>query len=330
MAKSEISYSCDHCSRKFKTLELAQEHEQKCSKNLEYNSKLKEKLSKEKELSDAFENIRVTARSPEHLIQMVEEKFLEFGVEIKFTSYPSSFNISVSNSHNSPKGYSQNFSRNPSKGVPTGYPGWYGRFEGTVKVLNTKYFKKDTRFSDLRGDHFSISHNHLWFMNTGSGSYGERFSGEGILWLYDFPKMHEEFKSNGGEFDVLNNEFTNVLKKYTEEYHSKCKDFISKDENFCSCLYYSETLCSLQDKLSEIKESQRKYLINEFNKKFGKNVPLPNSAFVPDTKKLQELHSQVSFNSSVTEPSLSSIFSEVERLTTNINKYIENNAEFFI
>lgn len=79
------------------------------------------------------------ATSPEHLLQMIEKLFYDNGIKITFENYPSSYSDCCSNSHRSPKDYKQNWCHK-HKDLPRGYPGFYGRWEGKIEVIN--FFNK--------------------------------------------------------------------------------------------------------------------------------------------------------------------------------------------
>lgn len=289
------------------------------------------KLSKvkQKKLFEVSEEIRNTATSPEHLIQLIETKFLEFGLQIIFEEYPSQYDLNVSNSHNSPKGYSQNWCGNNTKnGVPTGYPGWSGKFKGSVKILDNSFFKeKEITLSDLT----SWSNNSLlWYINTGTGCPGKDFSIGGVLWVYDFPLIHEEFKNNLDEFHNLEVDYLNFVKSYSKNFEIYRDDYIESDAEYDRCIKYQKELNETQRILNQKIEQKKLFLKNEYNKKYGKVIPIPSKAFCRNTTEIMKIHGDLSFNANTPSPELEKLFSKLETLCEDINNYINENPEKFI
>ena len=116
---AEKVYQCEYCETLQKTEAGILKHEMSCTNNA---VKVKQKNDFDKEVED----IRVTSTSIHEVIDRVLALWLKNGVKVTFTSYPSSFKNSVSNSHNSPSGYPKN--GGSELHIPKGYPGWQGKW----------------------------------------------------------------------------------------------------------------------------------------------------------------------------------------------------------
>jgi len=329
MAKAIQMFQCEFCDHKLKTESGMKRHEEKCTAN-PANIEQAKKFDQMHVLS---ENIRNTATSPEHLIQLIEAACLEFGVKITFTNYPARFNLSICNSHNAPKGYQTNWGqKHTSEGIPTGYPGWTGHWEGTMSIVDKKLWKyKSLSFSHIRGDNFDREGFKFWFIQTGSGSSGDAyFQYSGMLWMYDFPLMHEEFKQSGGEFDVMAKDYSKLLETYKKEYTNSRKHYVSSRSDLITVRQLQSEMGQLLGNLDKIERGKEKFYINEFNKKYGVPVPLPNTAFSNIGDVISKIHGDVSFSGTVRNPKLEDLLKTMDNLKERINKYITTHAEEFI
>lgn len=335
MAISKQMFECEYCGKLYKTEKGVAKHEEKCTKNPNHLIRKKEEKYK-KYCTNEIEQIRQEATSPEHLIQLVEKFLLSKGIKITFTSYPSNFRLSVRNSHNSPKGYKQNWGGHSDKdGIPRGYPGWSGRWEGSIEVL-------DKGILGLKSNNISIDNlttggsfnddivPRLWFIQTGSGSCGHDFSMDGMLWLYDFPKMNEEYEKNNGKFDIINEEYFSAMITYSELYNKEQSKFIKHNNTYNHLESLTEKLNAKSRELSKVKTELTKSLKNKFNKENGKEIPLPPSAFLENNDAIMRLHENVSFKSKSEIPELKGIVSQIESLVNEIETYIKTKPEEFI
>jgi hypothetical protein len=141
------AYQCEHCGTVLKTEAGAIKHEEKCPKN---NVAKMEKVKLQSEFSKELQEIRETSVSIHEVVLRVVELWRKFGVNVNFNSYPSVFSMQVRNTHDSPKGYPRNWESKP--GLPKGYPGWQGRWIGTIEIVDPKKLGNHyAYFQDLRG-----------------------------------------------------------------------------------------------------------------------------------------------------------------------------------
>jgi hypothetical protein len=282
-----------------------------------------------KQLNKEIEDIRLTATSPYDLIKKLQEFWLKYGIKVTFDSYPCTFSLGVSNSHNSPKGYSTNWCGCRDKdNIPRGYPGWQGRWEGTVEILDTcTITKKGLYFSGLLGS-WSDSLMDVWYIQTGSGGGGDRFQYDGMLWLYDFPKMHEEFELRGGRVEILKEDYTILLKRYYTQYTQEKEKFSRTNPVMMQCDQFLDTLESLKSTLTASKNQLHEHLTQKFNKQHAKKMPEINSAFDVSQTRLKEIYVAVNNQKTTTHPELQGIFETIENRTKEITDYLDEHPEF--
>ncbi len=312
-------YKCEFCSRISKSKLDIKKHEIECSGNplIKNINKIKQKSYV------AIDEIRKNAISIEDLIQKIEKYLLTLGIKLAFKSYPCNFSKNISNSHTSPKGYDRNWGGNDDK--PNGYPGWSGYWEGKIEIIDSSILgKKHLSFSEL------VNEFNLHFFQTTSGSGGSDFRYSGMLWLYDFPVMHQEFEDSGEAFSVLDNEYFTKLIAYQKEYNDKRQRFIDDDKDIIYIKDHEKELKKLSLELQTIRSQKSKALKNDFNQKYGKDLPLPPRAFISDSTFVMNVHAAISFNAETIHPDIEPLFQRVEDLTQEILKYIDKKPEEFI
>ena len=133
MAKQSILYTCDYCNTTRQTEKGIKSHEATCK----HNPAVIETTKKLNTFDAAIEDIRVTAKTVPELLDRIQTFLRTQDIELTFTSTPYQWSDCVSNSHNSPKGYKQNWcGQGDAEGIPKGYPGWQGSWKGSIKYIS--------------------------------------------------------------------------------------------------------------------------------------------------------------------------------------------------
>lgn len=333
MAKATQTFECEFCGKPYKTLKGATNHEEKCPEN-PVNIAIEKAALEKKHCIPEIEEIRQTATSPEHLIQLVEEFLLSKGIKITFFDYPSRFNMSVSNSHNSPRGYKRNWGgRGDKDGIPRGYPGWSGRWEGKIEVIDPTILgikKNDVDLYDLNYLHNDGTPLDLWFIQTSGGSFGSKFSMSGMLWLYDFPKMYEEFTQGENEFDFLVDEYTDAIKQYHDYYTKERVKFIDQSSTSRQIKDLQRELDDLQSSLRQVSSTNKQYLTEKYNSEHGYKIELPPTAFLKNADMLKGIHGDLSHREFPPEADIPGAVKKINAISNKINYYIGRNPEDFI
>jgi len=110
-----------------------------------------------------------------------------FGLKLELWEVPDQFSLSVSNTHDCPVGGVTNWG-GQTKGAPRGYPGWSGRWEGSVSG------KRDCKLRSLFYYVFGNADGFRGFY-VGTGSCGDKFSISGSIFLQDFPLVQKYVRS---------------------------------------------------------------------------------------------------------------------------------------
>lgn len=336
MAKKTEVFNCDYCEKSYKTLLGANKHELTCSKN----PNTKENIAKKKEnakrdyYKNKAEDIRLTATSPLEVVTRVADLLLEYGIKIKFNSYPTNFNEKVSNSHNSPidyKKYPSNWCGNNTKhGVPTGYPGYSGRWAGKIEVLKDSPYKGNRiGLSDLTNGASSLPFR-FPYINTGSGSSGDNFSMDGMFFIYDFPMMEKEYLNKIDNLEHVEKEYMSTLRNYHKLYINERNKTIKADKELNDIVKIQQELTNMYDKTRVIKESINQAVIDKYNSEKGYKLPNPPSAFLSNSQEIMKIHADVSFSVNHTEHDKSGIISKIDELDKRIKVYIDKNPEIFV
>lgn len=268
--------------------------------------------------------IRENATSPHMIIKMIEELLLKYGVEIKFSSYPTSFSSNVSNSHSAPIGYPHNWSSKRDD-VPTSYPGFTGKWAGSIKLIDEEKSKvlgsKVLSFSDLQ--HI------INFINTGTGCGGANFSISGILWVYDFKKIHEEFIADGSVIKHNENEFKKCVEDYQKQYQLELTEFIKNDDVISNLNKKMSALDDAKSKLLELHQKRKMFLINDFNSKYDEEIPMPSSAFLMNSE-IKSLKTQTYYTNLKTVPNSEGIIKRIDNIINELKNLYDTFPELFI
>lgn len=328
MAKVVSGYECEFCGKYYKTKTGVTNHEKKCPKNPIFNQQEREK----EKVQEEVDKIRDEATSPEHLVQLLESFALKYGIELVFSNYPSRYNKNISNTHEAPQGYPKNWDRDDK--LPSGYPGFDGRWAGRIKIVDESklpsYFKTSSNFgfSDFTG-HWSGGVCNIPFIHTGSGSGGENFGYYGIIFIYDFPKMHQDFKDNGGEFEVLEDECQQSIQNYYKKFKDSREEYIEADNIIKQINYYQEKIKKFKGDLNSAYSKMHQHLTNKYNEEHAKPLPLPKNMF-NNNETIKRIHCDMSYTSASVDPKLESLFERVKYYADSIERYKEVNPEIFI
>lgn len=207
-------YVCEVCNKPYLEFSAAIRCEKSCkkaSRDLKNHQKLK------KEADD----IRLTSSSLSEVIERTA-KFMkkQYGVDIVFDSYPNKLGMEHI-SHNSPIGVKTVWGNRDSKGRPTSYLAFKGRWTGTITKDG-----KEVSFGSYIGT-FKREH-HINFLHSGSGSSGSKFSMDGCIFLQDFPLLEEQYK----EYTVLETKATaakELKRRKNAQYNKELDNAVSND-----------------------------------------------------------------------------------------------------
>lgn len=267
---------------------------------------------------EVIREITDTSTSPEHLIQLIckaVKVYTEY--TISFYSYPCAFDICVSNSHNAPKTYPTNWTRDSGKSL--GYPGWEGSWKGTI----TKQNKPCTiSFSDLT----SI----LPFMKTGSGTSGSNFSISGQLFLYDFPLMSHLYQQTMdiNKKTAIDN-YKKAVSDYVKSYERYENRYVQDHKNYIEFNKLKNEIDNMSATLSKASVHTVSAIKDEFNSLYGKELPSPPFPALIDNK-VGLYHAYCNYNGSRYLPELQPIINRLDTIIKDYKNYIENNPELLL
>jgi hypothetical protein len=178
------SYQCPVC----KKLHLAVDKAAQCTKKCGADAYRKDLARRHEERrQESMDWVRLNATSPRHAIRLIEEQAKTFGLIVHISQYPNELG-NVFNSHGAPNDFPRVWSSYENKkNLPTTYPGFRGRWEGTVrgKCPNKACWNRNK--PDLGCLFECLLHGFF----SGTGCPAEDFSIGGYFFLYDFPKMIE-------------------------------------------------------------------------------------------------------------------------------------------
>lgn len=316
---AEDVYKCDSCTKVLKTEKGMKRHVDE----EHVGPSIKE------EMAEKLEEIRTTSASIHEVATRLTTMWKSYGISVTFDTYPNRFSYSISNSHNSPKGYEQNWSRQSDK--PKGYPGWSGEWKGKVEIIDKKRWKGDICFSDLidpweRGSSRYCAP--VRWIKIASGSGGREFRYEGMFFLYDFPLMHKEFKQKGEEYKVLEKEYNEAVRDYKQRYEQERNNHIKMSELYREAVALKNEAVLAEKNARKTVEQVEAHLAGEFSKQYTKDVPMPTSMFVEDT--LVQKAVTVTNRSTAAPPNLEGTQDYLDRLARKISVYMKDNPEVFI
>jgi len=274
--------------------------------------------SRTKKVQAAELELRNNVNSISEYIQGVELILKSVvGVKITFTSYPFQFG-DVSNSHNAPIGYEQNWHRERSK--PTTYPGYKGLWGGTVEVIGKPNY--EVCFDEVV-DIFPP-------LNTGTGNFGSTFSGDGMLWVFDFPKIKEQFDENiDYKVDSMSKFMKKLINEYTTEYRNAREGVVSTDVDLLMLKETQVELYKLAEELTKAIVNKEQSIRHDFNKTYGIPIPKPENPF-SGLKMMKELQCEMSAPEYVVHPKCDNIYTEMTNVRLEMQKLKGEFPEYFI
>lgn len=266
-------------------------------------------------LTKEIEQIRLTATSPAHLIELLQAFWSKYGIKVAFKTYPNSFSLYISNSHNSPDGYKQNWAgRKTVEGIPTGYPGWCGVWEGDIEILDScEIAQKNSHFSTLTGT-WSSSIMNVWYIQTGTGSGGTSFRYDGMLWLYDFPLMRKQMETKENKLEILKNEYRVFVDEYRKVYSDERHAFVTTEYPIKTEYTAVETL--------KHKEQTEEYRIQQFDNVYQVKLPSTLPTFTTNNPHLKNTCLGTTIH-----PSLRILFYKIEDISKQIDEHIDKYPE---
>ena len=322
------AYQCDHCGTVLKTEAGAIKHEEKCPKN-DVAKMTKTKLRAE--FSKELQEIRETSASIHEVVMRVVELWRKYGVNVNFDSYPSAFSVHVRNTHDSPKGYPQNWESKP--GLPKGYPGWEGRWAGTVEIVDPKKLGNGyATLQDLCGTLGGQCGNldGVTFFKIGCGGCGAKdFSYSGIMFLYDFPKMHKEFIDNGEEYNVLETEYNTSISDYRNTFLELCREHVEKNPEYVKI---SKMIGDLNKSIGELAQAKSNFadsIRQKFTESYDVPIPKPTSIFVNDRVVMSTVCNTQRVGAKI-HPKMDELMTYVSSLASKIKTYKDDHPELFI
>ena len=321
------AYQCDHCGTILKTEAGAIKHEEKCPKN---DVAKVEKAKLRSEFSKELQEIQETSVSIHEVVMRVVELWRKYGVNVNFSSYPSSFSMNVRNTHDSPKGYPQNWRSKP--GLPKGYPGWEGRWAGTVEIVDPKKLgTASASLQELCGTWGPCGNiDGVTFFKPGCGGGGVKdFSYSGMMFLYDFPKMHKEFIDNGEEYKVLESEYNASISDYRKVFLGLCREHVEKNPEYVKI---SKMIEDLNKSIGELEQAKSKFadsIRQKFTESYDVPIPKPTSIFVNDGVVMSTVCNTQRVGAKV-HPKMDELMTYVSSLASKIGTYKDDNPELFI
>lgn len=214
------------------------------------------KLSKNKVANKISERILEESENFADVIEILVEDIKQLGIKLSFTGYPNVTSETVSNSHNAPKGYPQNWRREDDK--PKGYPGVHGRWAGMVELIDNSYFKSVPTFSDIT----SL----FQFIKTGTGSTGKDFHVSGMMFVYDFPRMKELYEQDvDAQVLVLSDQYCNKIIDIGKRHDDLRRKYIRSNEKMCDIETALGELRQLTSDLTKAKMDLEIQLGHKFN-----------------------------------------------------------------
>lgn len=326
MKKIEM-YECSHCEHTLKTEKGILAHEIKCEKNPKVI--LKERL-KGQDAQDV-EYIRNNAKSLDDIIRMTTEFLAKRDIDITFNSFPTKYSKMVSNSHNSPRGKPQNWcGRGDKDGIPKGYPGWTGRWNGTI--VNNGVYKdgKEISLGDLN-DHWDKLGFRLDFIQTGTGGPGVNFSIEGILFVEDFPLIFAEM-----EGDLVSDDYS---EKFNEGLGSLVKEYEGMISTHCAeddfMIRLKDTRKQLSVGLASIDEAIKLHR-NEMSTMYKNDNPIPlpevETSLIDLSKyySLKEQYKEVPHNAADFTDEFNELLAKLQKTVDNFTEIIEERPSIFL
>lgn len=321
------AFQSEHCGTVLKTETGAIKHEEKCPKN---DVAKKEKAKRQSEFAKELEEIRTTSTSIHEAVMRVVELWRANGVSVNFISYPSAFSMQVRNTHDSPKGYPQN--RESKPGLPKGYPGWQGRWSGTIEIVDPKKLGSGyASFQDLCGTWGPCGNlGGVTFFKIGCGGAGKSdFSYSGMMYLYDFPKMHQEFIDNGEEYKVLESEYNTSISDYRKVFLELQREHVEENPEYVKLSRMVENLSKSILELEHAKSKLADSIRQKFTENYDVPIPKPASIFVNDGAVMSAVCTTQRKGVKV-HPKMEELMTYMSSLASKIQTYKDDNPELFV
>ena len=318
MAKQLTLYQCSFCDHTLKTEKGILKHEKSCTENPAV-------LDIEKNIED----IRCTSTSVVEVIERLKTYLLTLGIKLTFTRYPDSYDELIRNSYKVPKGHRQNYSRCPD--TPTGYPGWSGRWEGQVEVVDPSILNtsKHIYFTEVLngGVHKKLK---IPFIHTGGGGGGNDFSFDGMFFVYDFPKMYEKYLTEGGAISELSNHYSGVVDDYFTTLDSERTIAIRSDPLVLELTRLNKQSQNLKQALELAIGLRQKDVKAKFNEDYEVPLPLPPDPFCADSDTIQKIQSATFSGTAKPAPKLEEYTKKLTELVEQMNNLKTENPEYFL
>jgi len=310
-------YQCEECYKTLKTEEGINKHY--------YKMHTLPALVKQAE--EEIEEIRLTSVSICEVIERLKTVWLSYGLKVSLSSYPTRFSKAVTNTHNAPEGYPTNW-RNEGH-LPKGYPGWEGDWIGSVEVIDHDRWEYVPGLTDLSGgwSNKGTIPQAKW-LHTGSGGGGDNFRYSGMLFIYDFPAMHEQFLASGGEYAVIEHEYKRAIDSFNEEYQRSSNKFVAEHDTTVELFRMQKDLGDAQVKIAKAIKVVSSSLRKEFKETTSGVPPLPDSMFVDSASTAAAFADVIASKQAM--PKLDEIRSYVDTLGKKVAKYVKDNPEVFI
>lgn len=214
------------------------------------------KLTKNEVVKKINERVLEESENFADVIEILVEDIEQLGIKLSFTGYPNVTSETVSNSHNAPKGYPQNWRRGDDK--PKGYPGVHGRWGGKVELIDNSYFKSVPSFSVITS---------LFpFIKTGSGTTGQNFGVSGMMFVYDFPKIKELYEQDiDAQVSLLSNQYCNKIMDIGKKHDNLRREYIRSNEKMHDIETALSELRQLTSDLTKAKMDLEIQLGHKFN-----------------------------------------------------------------
>ena len=286
--------------------------------------------SKALDLDAEVEKIRCESTNIHEVLVGLRSLWKSIGIYVTLNNYPANFKDKVSNSHNSPKGYKQNW-----RGVPEivkGYPGWSGNWAGTINV-DKEIWKKEITFRHLR-DGKIINKKcripRVEWIKTCNGSSGSKFSIEGILFLYDFPKMKKEFENRGEDFKIIEYEYLDAIEEYYRRFQREKSDYIEQEQAVKKLQDYKTKLTKLTSIVIEKESEAKEYFASQFCKNYNKPLPIPKKLRPGNDEQIKGMVLGTVYDSAKVMPKLQNVTDRIEALSEELDAYFTERPEMFM
>ena len=151
----------------------------------------------------------------------------------------------------------------------------------------------------------------LSFIQTGSGGGRNKFRYYGMIWLYDFPKMHE--LEDKIDFRVLNINYMETLDNYNKKFTKDRDKYVGSNSEIQRILLYTDQLITMQKELSAGHTKTVEHLTNIYNSENGVPLPVPPNHY-GDSEKIMKIQSSLNYHAVAPAPEHKSLFNRLRML----------------